>query len=31
MPSHTGANGFKFELAWLFKNGFHEKVKEIWQ
>jgi endonuclease/exonuclease/phosphatase family metal-dependent hydrolase len=21
---------FKFELAWLFKDGFHEKVAEVW-
>jgi hypothetical protein len=22
---------FKFELTWLFKDGFHEKVAEVWQ
>jgi hypothetical protein len=22
---------FKFELAWLFKDGFHEKVTDVWQ
>jgi hypothetical protein len=26
--SQSKANGFKFELAWLFKDGFHEKVKK---
>jgi exonuclease III len=31
MPSQPKANGFKFKLAWLFKDGFHEKVNEIWQ
>jgi hypothetical protein len=31
MPSHPKANGFKFELAWLFKDGFYEKVEEVWQ
>jgi hypothetical protein len=30
-PSQPRANGFKFELALLFKYGFHDKVKEIWQ
>jgi hypothetical protein len=28
--SQPKANSFKFELAWLFKDGFHEKVKEVW-
>jgi hypothetical protein len=28
--SQQRANGFKFELAWLLKDGFHEKVKEVW-
>jgi hypothetical protein len=30
-PSHPNTSGFKFELAWLFKDGFLEKVKEVWQ
>jgi hypothetical protein len=30
-PSQPKASGFKFELAWLFKDGFHEKVREVWQ
>jgi hypothetical protein len=29
--SQLKSNGFKFELAWLFKDGFHEKVIEVWQ
>jgi exonuclease III len=34
---HTGissqpkANSFKIELSWLFKDGFHGKVIEVWQ
>jgi hypothetical protein len=31
LPSQPKANSFKFELAWLFKDGFHEKVLEVWQ
>jgi hypothetical protein len=31
LPSQPKANSFKFELAWLFKDGFHEKVIEVWQ
>jgi hypothetical protein len=30
-PSHPKAFRFKVELAWLFKDGLHEKVKEVWQ
>jgi hypothetical protein len=30
-PSQPKANGFKFELAWLLKDGFHEKVIDVWQ
>jgi hypothetical protein len=30
-PSQPKASGFKFELAWLFKDGLHEKVREVWQ
>jgi endonuclease/exonuclease/phosphatase family metal-dependent hydrolase len=29
-PSQQNAYMFKFELAWLFKDGFYEKVKEVW-
>jgi hypothetical protein len=29
--SQPKSNGFKFELAWLFKDDFHEKVIEVWQ
>jgi hypothetical protein len=31
LPSQPKANSFKFELVWLFKDGFHEKVIEVWQ
>jgi hypothetical protein len=31
ITSQPKANSFKFELAWLFKDGFHEKVIEVWQ
>jgi hypothetical protein len=31
ISSQPKANGFNFELAWLFKDGFHEKVIEVWQ
>jgi hypothetical protein len=31
ITSQPKENGFKFELAWLFKDGFHEKVIEVWQ
>jgi hypothetical protein len=30
-PSQPNKCTFKFELAWLFKDGFHEKVAEVWQ
>jgi hypothetical protein len=30
-PSQPNKCTFKFELAWLFKDGFHEKVTEVWQ
>jgi hypothetical protein len=30
-PSQPNKCMFKFELAWLFKDGFHEKVAEVWQ
>jgi hypothetical protein len=30
-PSEPKPSGFKFELAWLFKDGFQEKVREAWQ
>jgi hypothetical protein len=30
-PSEPKTGGFKFELAWLFKDGFQEKVREAWQ
>jgi hypothetical protein len=28
-PSQPKASGFKFEIAWLFKDGFQEKVREV--
>jgi hypothetical protein len=30
-PSQPNKCTFKFELAWLFKDDFHEKVVEVWQ
>jgi hypothetical protein len=30
-PSQQNAYMFNFELAWLFKDGFYDKVKEVWQ
>jgi endonuclease/exonuclease/phosphatase family metal-dependent hydrolase len=30
-PSEPNKRSFKFELSWLFKDGFHEKVAEVWQ
>jgi hypothetical protein len=30
-PSQPNKCTFKFELAWLFKDGFHAKVIEIWR
>jgi hypothetical protein len=29
ISSQPKANSFKFELVWLFKDGFHEKVIEV--
>jgi hypothetical protein len=29
VPSQSNKCIFKFELAWLFKDGFHEKVVEV--
>jgi hypothetical protein len=29
--SQPNVNSFRLELAWLFKDGFHEKVVEVWQ
>jgi hypothetical protein len=29
LPSQPNTCTFKFELAWLFKDGFHEKVTEV--
>jgi uncharacterized protein YhfF len=31
VPSQPNKYTFKFKLAWLFKDGFHEKVAEVWQ
>jgi hypothetical protein len=28
-PSQLNACMFKFELAWLFKDGFYKKVREV--
>jgi hypothetical protein len=30
-PSQPNKYTFKFELAWFFRDGFHEKVAEVWQ
>jgi hypothetical protein len=30
-PSQPNKRSFKFELAWLFKDGFHENMAEVWQ
>jgi hypothetical protein len=29
--SQPKASGFRFELVWMFKDGFHEKVREVWR
>jgi hypothetical protein len=31
MPSQHSPKMFKFELSWLFKDGFYDMVTRIWQ